>query len=85
MSEPNHFTQADREAIIRLTVTVERVIIDIKNLTDVVDWRLVDHEGRLRNIERAQDDFQLIKKIVYWMVTMILVSFLGIVINFVMR
>lgn len=65
MVETNHFTQADREAIVRLTVTMERMVEDIKNLTAVVDGRLGDHEGRIRTLERAQDDFTLVKRIVY--------------------
>ena len=81
----NHFTQWDRETIIRLTVNVERMIQDIKGLTDVVDGRLWDHENRIRTMERVVDDFILVRKVVYWMVWIILVSVIWAVITLVLR
>jgi hypothetical protein len=61
----NHFTQADRETMIRLTIGMERMIQDIKSLTEVVDGRLGDHENRIRILERNLDDFTLVRKVVY--------------------
>lgn len=51
--------------MIRLTVNLERMMQDIKSLTDVVDGRLGDHETRLRLLERNLDDFTLVRKVVY--------------------
>ena len=60
MTDPNpgnHFTQQDRETMIRLTVNLERMMQDIANLTSVVDGRLSDHELRIRTLEKIADDF----------------------------
>lgn len=81
--EQNHFTQADREVMIRLTVGFENITRKIEDLTDIVDGRLGDHETRIRLLEASKEDFFLVKKIVYGMVSMILIAFLGAIVTLV--
>jgi len=47
---------------------------DINKLTQIVDGRLGDHESRIRVLERVCDDLVPVKKIVYGMVSVILLS-----------
>lgn len=81
----NHFTQADRETMIRLTVNLERMMMDITNLTNVVDGRLGDHETRVRYIERIIDDFILVRKVVYGLVGLILISVIWAITTLVLK
>lgn len=69
----NHFTQQDREILIRQSVNQERFWIDLRDLIKNVNERFHEQELRIRALEKIADDFATVKKIVYWCVGLIIV------------
>lgn len=69
----NHFTQQDREIMIRQSVNQERFWLDLRDLIKNVNERFQDHELRIRALEKTADDFWTVKKLVYWCVGLIVV------------
>lgn len=69
----NHFTQQDREIMIRQSVNQERFWLDLRDLIKNVNERFQDHELRIRALEKTADDFSTVKKLVYWCVGLIIV------------
>lgn len=81
--QESHFTQADRNLIIKLDYQATRMADDIKNLAFSVANS--DHEKRIRDLEKGVDDFALVKKIVFGLVSLILVGFAGAIIAIVIK
>lgn len=79
----NHFTQKDRDSISRLEFKQERLIDDLHDLKNA--FINSDHERRLREVEKQVDDFQLVKKIVYVFIGMILIAFVGALIALIIK
>ena len=79
-SNVNHFTQADREVIYRLTYNQEHMSNDLKDFIKTMNEKFQDHELRLRALEKTSDDFGLVKKIVYSAVGIILIAFFSAII-----
>ena len=74
----SHFTESDRNLIIKLSVQVERAISDIADLRSKYEKResdFVTKEDAIKYI--TEDQFSPIRKIVYGGVSVVLTSILG--------
>jgi hypothetical protein len=71
----NHFTQADRNLIIRLDYQASRMSEDLKSLAML--FQNSDHERRIRDLEKTAEDLALIKRIVYGGIATILLTLLA--------
>jgi len=81
----NHFTQQDRETMIRQTINMENLRMEVKTLISTIDWRFHDHEERIRVLEKSLDNFSLVRSIVFTMVWLICVTVIGALISWAMK
>lgn len=74
----NHYTQTDRDRSIEQGFQIKQIIKDQQEMKGIMSGS--DHERRIRDNEKSintnTEDLQLIKKIVYWGIGVILVTLL---------